>query len=533
MPAPPHAYSDLDALDTLPGILAKRAESTPEREYVVDVTNHASLTFGQAHELFLTWADAFRRLGIDPGDRVAVMLPNSFDAAAAWIGLGWVRALEVPVNAAYRGHMLRYTLTNSGAKAALIAERHLDELAEVAGDVPDLTTVVVPDASGALPKLEGKTVLSRDDFLAGATPAHDLSAPMPWDVFGIMYTSGTTGPSKGVMEPWGMLTLGATLLDDLTSSDAFYSPFPMFHMSGKAGLSQAAYMGGRTVIRETFDTGSFWDDIDTHGCTFTLMVPAMVHWMLAQPPSETDREHALEKALLSPIVPGFAERYGVSVRSHYGMTEAGNVMSRRAVTDASPSCGRPMPGYEVRLVDEHDYEVPVGEVGELVVRTDQPWWICAGYWAMPEKTAEAWRNGWFHTGDGFRRDAEGNYYFVDRQKDALRRRGENVSSFEVEAMVNEHPDVAESAAIGVEVSPGEQEIKICVVNAPGSAIDPVALIEYLVPKMPRFMVPRFVEVVDALPKTEATMRIQKAKLREDPLNDATWDREAAGIVVPK
>jgi crotonobetaine/carnitine-CoA ligase len=259
----------------------------------------------------------------------------------------------------------------------------------------------------------------------------------------------------------------------------------------------------------------------------------MVHWMLAQPPSPTDREHSLEKALLSPIVPGFAERYGVSVRTHYGMTEAGNVMSRRAVTDSSPSCGRPLPGYEVRLVDEHDYEVPVGEVGELVVRTDQPWWICAGYWGMPEKTADAWRNGWFHTGDGFRRDEEGDYYFVDRQKDALRRRGENISSFEVEAMVNEHPDVAESAAIGVEVSSGEQEIKICVVAAPDATVDPASLIEFLVPKMPRFMVPRFVEIVDSLPKTEATMRTQKAKLREDPLNDTTWDREAAGVAVPR
>jgi crotonobetaine/carnitine-CoA ligase len=354
---------------------------------------------------------------------------------------------------------------------------------------------------------------------------------MPWDVFGIMYTSGTTGPSKGVMEPWGMLTLGATLMDDLTPDDTFYSPFPMFHMSGKAGLSQAAYMGGRTVIREAFDTGSFWDDIDTHRCTFTLMVPAMVHWMLAQPPSEADRQHALQKALLSPIVPGFADRYGVSVRSHYGMTEAGNVMSRRAVTDASPSCGRPVPGYEVRLVDEHDYEVPVGEVGELVVRTDQPWWICVGYWGMPEKTAEAWRNGWFHTGDGFRCDEEGNYYFVDRQKDALRRRGENISSFEVEALVIQHPDVAECAAIGVPSEYSEDEVKVCVVLHAEKQLSADELVTWLAPRMPKFMVPRYVEFVDGLPKTEATFRTQKVKLRDGAINDRTWDREAAGLKI--
>ena len=157
----------------------------------------------------------------------------------------------------------------------------------------------------------------------------------------------------------------------------------------------------------------------------------------------------------------------------------------------------------------------------------------SGYWGMPDKTAEAWRNGWFHTGDGFRRDAHGDYYFVDRQKDALRRRGENVSSFEVEAVVLSHPDVAECAAIGVDAGLGEQEIKICVVTAEGATLDPAGLVEYLIPKLPRFMVPRYIEQYDALPKTEATMRVQKAKLREVPFTDATWDREAAGIAVPK
>jgi crotonobetaine/carnitine-CoA ligase len=215
------------------------------------------------------------------------------------------------------------------------------------------------------------------------------------------------------------------------------------------------------------------------------------------------------------------------------MTEAGNVTSRPLVTDESPSCGKPRPGYEARIVDEHDYEVGVGEVGELMVRTEQPWWMNAGYWNMPEKTAEAWRNGWFHTGDGFRRDEEGNYYFVDRTKDALRRRGENVSSFEVEAIVNEHPDVAETAAIAADMELGEQEIKICVIRRQGADLTPEALIEFLIPRMPRFMVPRFVEFVDEFPRTEATMRVQKVKLRAEALNDRTWDREAAGIVVPK
>ncbi|HZP31026.1 MAG TPA: AMP-binding protein [Acidimicrobiia bacterium] len=538
--AVPHSYTDLDERDTLPGIVAKRAGAEPDRLYMTDASaprdehgNAASLTFGQAHERFLTWADAYRRAGVAPADRVGVMLPNSFDAASAWLGCAWVRGYEVPLNNAFRGYMLRYTLENAGVSLAVVAERFVDRIVEVAGEVPTLRTVVVPDAAGELPEIPGVRVVGRAEFLDGARPAHDLDPPMPWDPSAIVYTSGTTGPSKGVVSPWGMLTLGMVLLDDLGPDDVFYSPFPMFHMSGRGAIAQAAYSRGRMVFREAFDTGSFWSDIDEHGCTFTLVVPAMAHWLLAQPPSPGDRSHALRYALLSPVVPGFAERFGVRVRTHYGMTEAGNVMSRRDVLDASPSCGRPIRGYEVRLVDEHDYEVPVGEVGELVVRTTEPWLLNSGYWGMPERTAEAWRNGWFHTGDGFRRDAEGNYFFVDRQKDALRRRGENVSSFEVEAVVLTHPDVAECAAIGVDAGLGEQEIKICVVGRDGATVDPAALIEYLVPKLPRFMVPRYVEQYGALPKTEATMRVQKAKLREAPFTEATWDRDAAGITVPK
>jgi crotonobetaine/carnitine-CoA ligase len=538
--AVPHSFTDLDERDTLPGIVAKRATTEPDRPYMTDASaprgedgRAPTLTFGQANDRFLTWADAYRRAGVRAGDRVGVMLPNSFDAASAWLGCAWVRGYEVPLNNAFRGAILEYTLDNAGVSLAVISERFVERVVEVAPRVPSLKTLVVPDATGDLPEIGGMRVIGRDEFLDGATPARDLEPPMPWDASAIVYTSGTTGPSKGVVSPWGMLTLGMVLLDDLGPDDVFYSPFPMFHMSGRGAITHAAYSRGRMVFREAFDTGSFWSDIDEHGCTFTLVVPAMAHWLLAQPPSSEDRQHALRYALLSPIVPGFAERFGVSVRTHYGMTEAGNVMSRRDVRDSSPSCGRPINGYDVRLVDDHDYEVPVGEVGELVVRTAEPWLLNSGYWGMPEKTAEAWRNGWFHTGDGFRRDEHGNYYFVDRQKDALRRRGENVSSFEVEAVVLSHPDVTECAAVGVDAGLGEQEIKICVVGRDGKPVDPVELTEFLIPKLPRFMVPRYVEQYDALPKTEATMRIQKAKLRERPFTDATWDREAAGIVVPK
>jgi len=533
--AAPHGYEEFGEAVTLAEAIALRAAWTPDRAFLIDITNGRALTYGEAHELFLTWADALRRLGVSPGDRVAVMLPNSMEAAAAWLGTGWIRGYEVPLNTAFRGYMLEYMLQNSGASTAIVAERYLDRIAEVADNVPELRTVVVPDVRGGSDALAGGRVrvIGSQELLQGARPATDLTPPAPWDVMTIAYTSGTTGPSKGVVVPWGMMILGAGLMDDLTSDDAIYGAFPMFHMSGKGMIGQAAYMGGRDVYRETFDTGSFWDDIDEHDCTFALVVPAMAHWLLSQPPSDDDRGHSLKHAILSPIIHAFGERFGVAMRTHYGMTEAGNVTSRRLVADESPSCGTPRPGYEVRIVDEHDYEVPVGEVGELVVRTDQPWWTATAYWDMSEKTNELWRNGWLHTGDGFRRDEAGSYYFVDRQKDAIRRRGENISSFEVEKIVLQHEAIAECAAIAVSTDAGEQEVKVCIVAREGASVDPEVLIGFLIPRMPRFMIPRFVEVLDSLPKTEATMRVQKVKLREDPLNDQTWDREAAGIIVPK
>ncbi len=535
MRAVPHGYEEFDDRVTLPEVIARRSATTPDRRFLVDITNDRTLTYREAHTLFLTWADALRRLGVAPGDRVAVMMPNCMETVAAWLGTAWIRGLEVPLNTAFRGYMLEYMLENSGATTAIVAERYLDRFAEVVDAVTHLETIVVPDATRPVePLADGRVrVIGPEAFLDGAAPATDLVAPAPWDVMTIAYTSGTTGPSKGVVTRWGTMILGVGLLDDLTDDDAIYGAFPMFHMSGKGMIAQAAYMGGCSVSRESFDTGAFWTDIDEHRCTFTLVVPAMAHWLLSQPPTDDDRKHSLKHVISSPIIHEFRERFGVTMRTHYGMTEAGNVTSRRDVTDDSPTCGTPRPGYQVRIVDDHDFEVPAGEVGELVIRTDQPWWAATAYWNMAEKTNELWRNGWLHTGDGFRRDEEGNYYFVDRQKDAIRRRGENISSFEVEKIVLQHQAVSECAAIGVSTDSGEQEVKVCVVVADGAELDPAELVEFLIPLMPRFMVPRFVEVVDGLPKTEATMRVQKVKLREDPRNERTWDREAAGVEVPK
>lgn len=206
------------------------------------------------------------------------------------------------------------------------------------------------------------------------------------------------------------------------------------------------------------------------------------------------------------------------------------------ITELNPgvpgTCGRPRPGVEVRVVDEHDREVPRGEVGELIVRTDLPWAMNSGYLGAPEATAAAWRNGWFHTGDAFRADGDGNHFFVDRLNDAIRRRGENISSSEVEAELLRHPSVREAAVVAVPSPYGEDDVLAAVAPVASAAIDPAELLDFVLPLLPHFMVPRYVRVLDELPKTP-TSKIEKRRLRADGVAPGTWDREAAGVRVKR
>jgi crotonobetaine/carnitine-CoA ligase len=311
-------------------------------------------------------------------------------------------------------------------------------------------------------------------------------------------------------------------------------------VSGKSGIYIAAHHDARLVVRDTFSLTEFWNDVRRFGCTTTGLIGVMASFLMAMPEQPDDADNPLVNVSMGPLVAEideFKRRFGVNVSTGYGMTEIGVPLASDGWNLANAtSCGKVRtgyPGYEVRVVDEVDRPLGPDEVGELIVRTAEPFTMNAGYHNMPAETATAWRNGWFHTGDGFRYDADGNYYFVDRIKDAIRRRGENISSFEVEAYVTKHPAVQECAAVAVPAEHTEDEVKVVVVPAAGATIDPKELIEFLIPTMPRFMIPRYVEVVDALPKTP-TMRVRKVELRADSgVGAGVWDREAAGVQLPK
>jgi crotonobetaine/carnitine-CoA ligase len=525
----------IDRAQVLPHRCALLAESEPDAIAMEDVDGR-SMTRAELHETTLRWADAFRRIGVESGDHVLTMLPNSFEAYFAWIGLTWLRAIEVPTNNMYRGQMLQYLVDNSDARTVVISERFVPQLAAVIAECPKVETVVVPDATSA-PQLPCR-VVTADELFADATPARDLEGPDYWDIAAIIYTSGTTGPSKGVLMPWGTLLAFTTIIpnDFVLPGEGFYAMYPAFHVSGKAMLYQSANLRARMVIREQFSIENFWSDVRNHDIAGAGLIGAMAPFLLMQPEAPDDADTPLRHVMMGPLVPQvdeFKARFGVEVGTGYGMTEIGAPFVSDGYRLSNPqSCGRlhrGWAGYDVRIVDEHDQPVATGDVGELVVRTDEPWVLNAGYYGMPEATATAWRNGWFHTGDGFKCDEDANYYFVDRIKDAIRRRGENISSFEVEALVNQHPEVAETAAIGVPSEFTEDDVKVCVIRVADSDLGAQDLITWLAPRMPKFMVPRYVEFVDALPKTDATFRTQKVKLRTDALNDNTWDRDAAGL----
>ena len=533
---------DQARMPTLHDLLERRVAEQPDRVYIENVGGGA-VTYAEAHERARGWAGALQQLGVGPGDAVSTMLLNSLECVLVWLGTSALRGYETAVHPSYRGHMLEYAITNVQAETLVIHESFVDRLADSAPNLPTVKNVVVVGATGELPKLPFDRVVHAADLLDDAPAPVGLEPPQPWDLAAIVYTSGTTGPSKGVMIPWGQLAAFSVRVfpvEDLDDSDCLYLPGVASHIGSKSWPYLAAYIGGRLVMRQDFKTDTYLQELRDHRCTTTAMVGAMAYFLQSHPPSPADRDIPLKNVVMAPAIPGldgFKERFGVRVCTCYSMTELSSPFASEGWdVENWQSVGKLKgghPGVEVRVVDEHDYDVGPNTLGELIVRTSAPWTLNLGYYGMPEASNQAWRNGWFHTGDGFVYDEDGYWYFVDRLKDTIRRRGENISSFEVEQQVNQHPAVAESAAVAVPSEVSEDEIKVFVVPAPGQDVDPREMIEFLAPRMPRYMVPRYVEVVAELPKTMGTLRIKKGELRAAALTPGTWDREAAGVVLPK
>lgn len=490
-------------------------------------------TFARVRELTLQTALGLQQQGVRQGDTVLVWLPNSRECLRVFFAVQYLGAVFVAINTAYKGALLAHVVANANAKLAVVHADLLPRLAEV--DTASLESVIV--VGGAAAEVARLAVCTYEATLlpSSGTLAAPPRAIAPWDPCAVIYTSGTTGPSKGVLCSYLHLfsNAGPETWPFLTADDRYLVNMPMFHIGGIGGIYVMFARGGSVSFVERFDTATFWSVVRSTGTTAGFLLGVMAAFLEKQPPGPDDRNHSLRLALMVPLagdIAAFSERFGVTVYTIFNMTEISSPIVSASNPTVRGTCGRPRPGVQVRLVDENDCEVAPGQVGEMLVRTERPWAMNSGYHRNAEATARAWRNGWFHTGDAFRVDGEGNFYFVDRMKDAIRRRGENISSFEVEADVVQHPAVQEAAAIGVPSEVGEEDVMVVVAPVQGAAMDPAELIAFLRARMAHFMVPRYVRVVPELPKTP-TAKVQKNQLREQGITPDTWDRERAGIRV--
>lgn len=521
----------LDKVHLPPHAVARWAAHAPGSTAVEEVGGR-SLSYADLHRAALRWAGGFERVGIGAGCHVATFLPSCLEAELALLGLAWLRAVEVPLNAAHRGDLLRDALGRADASAVVVHVSLVPALAEVVEHLELLQTVVVVGGDGAPLALPGSHhTIGVEELLDGIEPEERFPGPEVHDVAALLFTSGTTGPSKAVIAPWGLIYSIWSWIppDALAPGEGLYCSLPLFHNSGRSGFTTAMDRGGRFVFRERFSITHFWDDVRETDCQVASLVGPLTSLLWSAPPRADDADNPLRSMILGPMIPdmeGFEARFGVRIATCYGQTESGCPITTGWDHGPVENCGRrrgSWPFNEVRLVDEHDEEVSVGAVGEMIVRSSEPWALNLGYYREPEATVDAWRNGWFHTGDLFRCDADGWYYFVDRARDSIRRRGENISSFEVEAVLNGHPEVAEAAVVGVRTEHGDEEVFAALQVAEPAAFDPAAFHAWAAARLPRFMVPRYVEPMAALPRNRTTQRVLKAEIRARGVGDAAWD----------
>lgn len=519
----------------LKDLLDRHAETSPNTEFAV-FQDGTRLFFAVLRSEVRRYARGLQDLGVKQGDTVLVWLPNGIDCLRMWFAINYIGAVYVPINTSYRGGILEHVVRNSGASLLIAHSQLLERLQGIS--CPALRKTIV--LNGPAAPVTGIEVLTADQMSA-AGEVLPLERPIePWDTQSIIYTSGTTGPSKGVLSSYAHLyAMGMAILADAEgvpfagAQDRFMINLPMFHVGGTAPCYAMLASGGSVTVLDAFDTASFWSTAKQSNSTCVILLGVMATFLMKQPVVNGERNHPLKHVIIIPLSAegiGFHERFGATTHTLFNMSEVSCPLVAEANPQTVATCGRPRKGVQVRLVDPHDCEVAPGMVGELILRTDSPWTLNHGYNNAPEATASAWRNGWFHTGDAFRIDKNGDYFFVDRFKDSIRRRGENVSSFEVELEVCAHPAVREAAAVAVPSDLSEDDILVAISLIEGESIEAAELIAFLIPRMAHFMVPRYIRIVREMPKTP-TNKIEKYVIRQQGITADTWDRDRAGISV--
>ena len=481
-------------------------------------------------------ANGLAEAGIKAGDRVASLLFNTPEFALVWFGTAKRGVTLVPLNTGLKGEILRYELADSTPSALVIDQRLWENYAPFREALRIGREWVVPvDGGNPIPPGTADYGSLFSDSTGSPAPA-----VRPSDPAAIMYTSGTTGPPKGAIIPHCKhltTSFEIGLRSRLTPDSVLFTALPLFHCNAQEMTALTAILNDLTAaFDERFHASAYWETASQFGATHISLLISMINVLFKQPPKPTDRTHSVRTALTAgttrALWADFENRFGLTIVELYGMTECGcTTLMNPPGSIRIGSVGTPLGFVEADVVDDDDRPVPPNTRGELVVRPKGPFTMFSGYLNKPEKTVEAWRNLWFHTGDYVTRDEDGYYYFVDRKKDIIRRRGENLAPYDVESVINRHPAVFEAVVVGVPSPLGEEDVKVFVQLKPGVPVAPKELFDFCVANLPFFMVPKYLEFLDEIPKT-ANQKAQRFVLRERK-GGVEYDRDQLGVVVPR
>lgn len=511
---------------TLDALLAARALTHPNAVFLRFADG--DLTFAEVLEAVQRRAAGLAALHVQGGDVVPVLLPNCADFVITWFALCRLGAVACLLNTAFRGPALAHALGLTNARVIVAHSSLSAALVEVAGAMPALESAVFAGDEVSLPG----SVAFRLDAVDRDPHLLPQAAHTAVDPAMILFTSGTTGPSKGCLLSHRYTVRQAELMAQhlgFRDDDVLYCPFPLFHIDATVlTVAPALVLGTTAAIGERFSVSGFWPEVRRFGATVFDFMGATLTMLHKQPPTPNDADNPVRLGWGVPVpesADDFERRFDLQLVELYGSTDAGLAMYHPIdVPRRAGSCGMAIDAYDVRLLDDLGSEVSVGEVGEIVVRPNEPSLMSDGYFAMPEATLATRRNLWFHTGDLARSDADGYFYFVGRKAESIRRRGENISAFEVEEVVKLHPAVMDAAAYGVPSEMTEDDVMVAVVVRPAASFDARELTEFCAQRMARHMVPRYVDTVVELPRT-ATEKVRKEALRERGVTATTWDGE--------
>lgn len=531
-------YSQEDRV--LTRIIEDKARQYPD--HVVFQFRDDPMTLGELNEQINKAANGFLELGVKQGDKVAIMLPNCPEFLFTWFGLNKIGAVEVPINVALKGSGLIYQIDQSDCVVLVADTEYLDRLEEITDDLKKVNHVVFTDkktGNTAMPKWKGFESLTYKELTdrEGTTP--NISVHFS-DMASILYTSGTTGVSKGVMMShnyWYDVWSESVKYSRYTEDDILYTGLPFFHGNAQGiTIGPAILADSKAVIVERFSASQLWEDCRRWNCTEANYIGGIIPILLKQDPQENDGDNPV-RLMVGAAAPSdewhtFQERFNTKLLEVYGMTECYCCLASPYDEPRAGSCGKAITGWNVKIVDDNDNEVEPDTVGEFIAQPGRMFVGSTGYYNKPADTLDLFKNFWMHTGDMGRMDKDGYFYFEDRKKQAIRRRGENISSFEVESVISSNPAILESCVVGVPSDVGEEDVKAVIVLKEGQQLTEEEVIHWCESRMAYFAIPRYIAIRDSLPKTPSE-RVEKFKIKTEGITPDCWDREEAGIVLKR